>query len=321
MRGAIDANYRWALGADYAEPRRCARFWYVSEEKLEPRLGERFEEPGAEKELPLAAARDIAALRASLGAFDADATLAEFLRAHPRHRHAVRRAQLAAQLPYAEIRDNVIAKELRPVDLLRCKLSFFGATRFDPKSDRWVRITMYQHAPFPDELSAMDADDWAYPPLGEDADDLLAQSNRAKRAQGRARRRVRLGAADETGRAVRWLHANGFRGAAALADWLDGDIKSSGAPRSLSGVWRAPRGALDPLRTGVALGDCIESAGAVETGAIAHPLLAAGFLGDAAHIDDWSLNCNGPARGCNACAAARAAAERAPRLRPRAPRI
>ncbi|MDA8006738.1 MAG: hypothetical protein MPJ81_00825 [Gammaproteobacteria bacterium] len=170
LRGAIDANYRWALGADYAEPRRCARFWYVSEEKLEPRLGERFEEPGAEKELPLAAARDIAALRASLGAFDADATLAEFLRAHPRHRHAVRRAQLAAQLPYAEIRDNVIAKELRPVDLLRCKLSFFGATRFDPKSDRWVRITMYQHAPFPDELSAMDADDWAYPPLGEDAE-------------------------------------------------------------------------------------------------------------------------------------------------------
>ncbi|MDA7971401.1 MAG: DUF3726 domain-containing protein, partial [Gammaproteobacteria bacterium] len=102
------------------------------------------------------------------------------------------------------------------------------------------------------------------------------------------------GLADETGRAVRWLHANGFRGAAALADWLDGDIKSSGAPRSLSGVWRAPRGALDPLRTGAALGDCIESAGAVETGAIAHPLLAAGFLGDAAHIDELVIELQWP---------------------------
>ena len=39
-----------------------ARFWYVSAEKLEPRLGERSSEPGAEREQPLAIARDIAAL-------------------------------------------------------------------------------------------------------------------------------------------------------------------------------------------------------------------------------------------------------------------
>ncbi|MGR3914597.1 MAG: hypothetical protein OD918_08785 [Gammaproteobacteria bacterium] len=165
LRDAIDANYRWALGAEYAQPPQCARFWYVSEEKLEPRLGERFAEPGADKELPLAVARDVAALRATLDALDADAPLAEFLLAHPQHRHAVRRVQLAARLQYAEIRDNVISKRLRPVDLLRCKLSFFGATRFDPKSDRWVRITMFQHAPFPYELAAMAADDWAYAPL------------------------------------------------------------------------------------------------------------------------------------------------------------
>ncbi|MGR3983856.1 MAG: hypothetical protein OD817_01155 [Gammaproteobacteria bacterium] len=165
LRDAIDANYRWALGADYAQPPQCARFWYVSEEKLEPRLGERFAESGADKELPLAAARDVAALRARLDAFAADAPVAEFLLAHPRHRHAVRRAQLAARLQYAEIRDNVISKRMRPVDLLRCKLSFFGATRFDPKSDRWVRITMFQHAPLPHELAAMPADDWAYAPL------------------------------------------------------------------------------------------------------------------------------------------------------------
>jgi len=52
-----------------------------------------------------------------------------------------------------------------PIDLLRCKLSFFGATKFDPRSDRWVRITMFQGAPFPDELAGADPDDLAYPPL------------------------------------------------------------------------------------------------------------------------------------------------------------
>ncbi len=41
-----------------------------------------------------------------------------------------------------------------PLDILRCKLSFFGATRFDPRSDRWVRICMYQDAPFPHEWLA-----------------------------------------------------------------------------------------------------------------------------------------------------------------------
>jgi hypothetical protein len=76
----------------------------------------------------------------------------------------VRRLQLACRLPYAEIQDNLIAADMVPVDLLRCKLSFFGATRFDPRSDRWVRITMFQDAPFPDEFDEQPADDWVYPP-------------------------------------------------------------------------------------------------------------------------------------------------------------
>jgi hypothetical protein len=58
---------------------------------------------------------------------------------------------------------------MMPIDILRCKLAFFGASRFDPKSDRWVRITMYADAPFPDEIHGMDADDWAWPPLDAEA--------------------------------------------------------------------------------------------------------------------------------------------------------
>ncbi|MDC3235202.1 hypothetical protein OBB02_04085, partial [Candidatus Puniceispirillum sp.] len=68
-------------------------------------------------------------------------------------------------LAYAEIQDNTISASMQPIDLLRCKLSFFGASKFDPRSDRWLRITMYQGAPFPDELDLLDPDALCYPPI------------------------------------------------------------------------------------------------------------------------------------------------------------
>ena len=98
---------------------------------------------------------------------DGEATLAAFLLRHPEHRHIARRAQITARFPYAEIRNNTISAELLPIDLLRCKLAFFGATHFDPRSDRWVRINMFQNAPFPDELTRSNADDWSYPSLDD----------------------------------------------------------------------------------------------------------------------------------------------------------
>ena len=156
--------YDWALDVDWRAKDSCARAWYVSEEKLEPRLGERFDEPIADYEQPLAPGRDAAALNVALGDWDAGKPVAEFLLAHPEHRHTVRRAQIAARAPYAEIRDNTIGSDLMPIDMLRCKLSFFGALHFDPRSDRWVRICMFGGAPYPEELAASD-DFWPYPVL------------------------------------------------------------------------------------------------------------------------------------------------------------
>ena len=167
LNAILDEIYGWALKIDWTSPDSLARVWYVSEEKLEPRLGERFEEPIEPYEQPLAPGRDAAALSRDIEAWDGDRSVAAFLLRHPEHRHIVRRAQIAARFPYAEIRDNTISAALLPIDLLRCKLAFFGATHFDPRSDRWVRINMFQGAPFPHELSEDDADDWSYPPLPE----------------------------------------------------------------------------------------------------------------------------------------------------------
>ena len=100
---------------------------------------------------------------------------------------------------------------------------------------------------------------------------------------------VSWGLADDTGRAVRWLHAHGFDGAGVLTRWLQSAHKFS-APLSLRGIWRAKSGALDPLQTGAALGDCIARDDAdIKTKSIAYPLLAAGFLGDAAHTGNFVI--------------------------------
>ena len=166
---AVDAQYDWADGIDFEAADAQARVWYVSEEKLEPRLGERFEEPLEPYEQPLSPGRDAARMRRDLAAFDGDTSLGAFLLQHPEHRHMARRLQQVARLAYGEICDNTIAAEMLPIDLLRCKLSFFGATRFDPRSDRWLRITMYKGAPFPDELGELDPDDLFYPQLADGA--------------------------------------------------------------------------------------------------------------------------------------------------------
>ena len=157
LKKQIKANYEWAIKIDYSKKENQSRFWYVSESKLEPRLGERFEEDGSELEQPLAVARDISALNSDL---NKKQNLGEFLLAHPEHRHIVRRIQLSKKFPYSEIRDNLLNSKMLPIDMLRCKLSFFGATKFDPRSDRWVRICMFKDAPFPEELT--NKDNWSY---------------------------------------------------------------------------------------------------------------------------------------------------------------
>ena len=159
LRSLIGEHCHWALGIDFGDKAQTAQFWYVSEEKLEPRLGRRHEEPGGELESSLDIARRLQALYRDLDG--AAGPLGGFLEARPQHRFAVERAQTLATHPYAEIRDNLIGEDCLPIDMLRAKLALFGASKFDPKSDRWTRITLAQGAPLFDELG--DPDDWWLP--------------------------------------------------------------------------------------------------------------------------------------------------------------
>ena len=165
IRKLLKTFYDWTSPEDFKSDSANALVWYTSAEKLEPRLG-LAAEGLSPYERPLATARDAMRLAEVLHNTPDDSPIAEVLLAHPELRDAVRRIQVIEKHPYAEICDNTINEKLSPLDLLRCKLSFFGATRFDPRSDRWLRICMYQGAPIPDETGQVrGTDDWIYPPV------------------------------------------------------------------------------------------------------------------------------------------------------------
>ena len=163
VRRLIDGQFGWAFETDWKSSSEIARVWYVSEEKLEPRLGERFEEPVEPYEQPIATARDAMHAYRELEQRPDEELVASFLHACPEHRHVVRRVQQCRAGSYCEIRDNLVSADLLPINMLRSKLAFFGATNFDPRSDRWVRICMFAGAPFPEDLFTCDSDTWVYP--------------------------------------------------------------------------------------------------------------------------------------------------------------
>ena len=159
----IESIYDWALNIDFENPENQHYFWYVSANKLEPRLGARYSEEGADKEMTLDIARAVQKLYRTLLKTDRQRTLTEFLLKHPEYRHTVNRVQTIKTCLYGEIRDNLIGRNCIPVDLLRYKLAFMGASKFDPKSSLWTRITLFQGAPLVDELTEMSCDDYCFP--------------------------------------------------------------------------------------------------------------------------------------------------------------
>ena len=157
----IEARYPNILEINFDQKENYQNFWFISKNKEEPRLADRFEEHGSELEQPLAIARDIKKLYEKLLLEKNNSTIAKFLSLNSELRHVVRRAFIIEKFPYSEIQDNTIGKSIVPIDMLRLKLSFFGALKFDPRSDKWLRICMFQGAPLPNELKNYD-EQWVY---------------------------------------------------------------------------------------------------------------------------------------------------------------
>ena len=161
LRAIIEEKYSNILKIDFKKKENNQNFWFISRNKEEPRLADRYEENGSELEQPLAIARDINELYYKLLTTKNSLSVAEFLSNNSELRHVVRRAFILEKFPYSEIQDNTISKNTIPIDMLRLKLSFFGALKFDPRSDKWLRICMFQGAPLPNDLKNYD-EQWVY---------------------------------------------------------------------------------------------------------------------------------------------------------------
>ena len=161
LKKILENRYSDILKINFNIEESNQKFWFISKNKEEPRLANRFEENGADLEQPLAIARDIKKLYERLLPLKDNLKINQFLIDNSDLRHVVRRAFIIEKFPYSEIQDNTIGEKLVPIDMLRLKLSFFGALKFDPRSDKWLRICMFQGAPLPNELKDYD-EQWVY---------------------------------------------------------------------------------------------------------------------------------------------------------------
>lgn len=166
LKSIIENRYAWALAIDFSAEGARETCWYRSEEKMEPRLGSIADVNARKKQMALgvgcAVRKCYQQLCEYVGEYP-EHTTARFMVARPKMRGIVRRIQSMNRCVYGDIQANLLDRNVLPIHLLRCKLAFFGVSKFDPRSRLWVRNTMFQGAPLLEEIGNTFDDDWFMP--------------------------------------------------------------------------------------------------------------------------------------------------------------
>ncbi|OMH39267.1 hypothetical protein [Motiliproteus sp. MSK22-1] len=166
LKKVVEQRYDWALNIDFAAEGARETFWYRSEEKMEPRLGNTTEDEGKQKQMALGVGYAVRKCYDQLCEYAAEHplhTTARFMVARPKLRGIVRRIQSMDRCVYGDIQANLLDRDVLPMHLLRAKLAFFGVGKFDPRSRLWVRNTMFQGAPLLEDIGKTFNDDWFMP--------------------------------------------------------------------------------------------------------------------------------------------------------------
>ncbi|GAA3560101.1 hypothetical protein GCM10022265_08030 [Marinobacter xestospongiae] len=166
LKSIIETRYAWALNIDFGAEGARETCWYRSEEKMEPRLGSIADVNARKKQMALGVGCAVQKCYVQLCEYMADYpdhTTARFMVARPKMRGIVRRIQTMNKCTYGDIQANLLDRDMLPIHLLRCKLAFFGVSKFDPRSRLWVRNTMFQGAPLLEDIGKMFDDDWFMP--------------------------------------------------------------------------------------------------------------------------------------------------------------
>ncbi|MGO3346604.1 MAG: hypothetical protein ACTIM4_15520 [Marinomonas sp.] len=166
LKEVIEQSYRWALDIDFTKQGAKETFWYRSEDKMEPRLGNTEREQGKSKQMALGVGYAVRKCYDQLCLYvtqHPEHTTARFMVSAPKLRGIVRRIQSMNRCMYGDIQGNLLDRNVLPMHLLRAKLAFFGVSKFDPRSKLWVRNTMYQGAPLLEDIGGTFNDDWFMP--------------------------------------------------------------------------------------------------------------------------------------------------------------
>lgn len=166
LKSVIEDRYAWALAIDFSAEGAREICWYRSEEKMEPRLGSVADMEARKKQMALGVGYAVRKCYNQLCAYieqHPDHTTARFMVACPKMRGIVRRIQSMSRCIYGDIQANLLDRDVLPMHLLRCKLAFFGVSKFDPRSRLWVRNTMFQGAPLLEDIGSRFSDDWFMP--------------------------------------------------------------------------------------------------------------------------------------------------------------
>ena len=166
LKQIISKKYSWIKNFEFEKNSSISNFWYRSIEKEEPRVGHRFTEEGSNKEIKVGIAYEISKLESDLDKYMkkfSDTNVANFLTTKPFWRTLIMRIQSLELCSYAEVQANLLDQTFRPIDLLRFKLAMFGATKFDPKSSLWLRVSIFQDAPLIQGLQINAEEDCLFP--------------------------------------------------------------------------------------------------------------------------------------------------------------
>ena len=176
LKKIILKNYLWAINKKNKYKNIDHYFWYVSETKEEPRLGIKNLDNGYDKRLPLDICLQVNQLYFLLNKHSKKLKISDFILINPEMKYIIKRILINEKYKYSEIHESLTHKKMKPIDILRFKLSFFGATKFDPKSNLWTRITLFQGAPLPYQIIKKQKIEWFFPIL-ENYDSSISQPN------------------------------------------------------------------------------------------------------------------------------------------------
>ena len=163
LRTLLATRYAWALNHNLSRDGAREHFWYHSSDNGEQRRGQRGVDPHEHFESFIDHIDLAQRLNDALRNYHKQDFVAEVIADAPELAYGISRVQYLADIPFAEIRGNLVAREFVPAELIRFLLATLGLECASPLSVQYVRGVFFQGMPLAEEVAHGAAQDWQFP--------------------------------------------------------------------------------------------------------------------------------------------------------------